>query len=147
MSHPRVLCLVTEAAAVVGFCERWARIIVRRYNAEGPEGIGDKRRANTGQVPCLRAEQKDDLRRALLHESPPDGGLWTSVKVADWIGKTTGTRPSDVTGWHYLYEAGFTLKVPRPRHERAATPEETATFKKTLNSASGRSGMRIRTKQ
>jgi hypothetical protein len=27
--------------------------------------------------------------------------------------------------------AGFTLQVPRPRHQKAATPEEQAAFKKT----------------
>lgn len=37
-----------EVAAVTGYGERWIAEIVRRYNGEGANGLGDQRARNTG---------------------------------------------------------------------------------------------------
>ena len=130
MVRPKNSLLVTQAAETVGLCERWARMLVHRYNDQGPAGLIDKRKENTGNDPLLSEKQKNALRKALLHDSPPDGGLWTSVKVADWIKEETGSRPSKVTGWQYLKNLGFTLQTPRPQHRKSATEAEKTAFKK-----------------
>ena len=55
--------------------------VVRRYNEDGPEGLGDRRRGNVGAEPLPGAEDEAALR-AVLAEPPADGGLWTGPKVA-----------------------------------------------------------------
>ena len=67
----------------------------------------------------------------ILNGKPPDKGLWTSVKVANWIEEKTGKRPSNKTGLNYLSVLGFTLQEPRPRHTQVASEEEIKQFKKT----------------
>lgn len=130
MANPAKPILAGEAAAIVGFCQRWARTIANRYNQEGTNGLIDKRKNNPGQEPILNKKQKEKLRTAILSNRPPDGGLWTSVKVADWIGKETGQRPDKRTGLNYLQNLGFTLQQPRATHGEKATPEEIEQFKK-----------------
>jgi hypothetical protein len=74
-----------QAAAVTGYCVDWARAIVARYNAGGPDTLGDRRHANPGGAPLLPPAEQAELRAALAG-SAPDGGVWTGRKVADWIG-------------------------------------------------------------
>lgn len=130
MSNPQNPLLVTQAANTVGFCERWARQLVNRYNVEGSQGLADKRRGNQGQEPVLDDKQKQKLSYALTKEQPNDKGLWTSPKVADWIEQATGTRPTNQTGLNYLHELGFTLQQPRPTNIKTATELEIKSFKK-----------------
>ncbi len=67
---------------------------------------------------------------ALLEGAPADGGLWSGRKVAAWMSERLG-RPVDAKlGLVYLHRLGFSLQRPRPKHARAATPEERAAFKK-----------------
>ena len=35
-------------------------------------------------------------------------------------------------GWDYLRKLGYSSQVPRPRHAKAASPEEQAEYKKAL---------------
>jgi transposase len=132
MNNPDRMITVREAAATVGCHIDWARHIVRRYNAEGPDGLVDKRAGNPGQAPLLSTIQKEELSQALLGAAP-DGGLWTGIKVSGWIHEKTGKdAPSDTTGLNYLHKLGFTLQRPRPHNIQAASPEEQASFKKSL---------------
>jgi hypothetical protein len=45
-------------ALVTGYGRRWIAEIVRRYNAEGPAGLGDRRNRNTGAKSLLNEEDK-----------------------------------------------------------------------------------------
>src|SRR5207253_10266670 len=74
-----------EVAQVTGYGRRWVGEVVRRYNEEGPDGLGDRRRGNAGARPLLGAEDEAALKAALA-EAPSDGGLWTGPKVAAWMG-------------------------------------------------------------
>lgn len=116
-----------EIAANCGFNRDWIRRVVRRYNADGPESLGDRRR-NNGQKRMLSEEQYEALRTALAGRAP-DGGLWNCRKVAAWIAQQVGHKVWAQTGWEYLRALGMTAQVPRPRHVKtdAATQEE---FKK-----------------
>lgn len=133
MAHPKKPRLVTEAAEAVGFSPRWARQLVHRYNVRGPEGYYDQRANNPGNEPLLNEHQKAELRAAIMQGRTADGSLWTNVTVRDWIAEKTGYRPtSQQTGINYLQALGFTIQSPRPRHTKAASPQEVAAFKKSL---------------
>lgn len=130
MADPQKEVLVTEAAKAVGFCQRWARILVARYNQKGEEGLLDKRKGNQGKAPFLNEKQQKELKNMLIKKRPSDGGLWTGPKVAAWIEKKTGKHITAVGAWKWIRKSGFTLQVPRPRNIQSATEEEKAQFKK-----------------
>lgn len=112
----------TKAAELVGFTPAWGRAILKRYNAHGPEGLTDRRRDN-GADPKLSPQQQAELLAA-LQAPPPDHGLWSGPKVAAYVRDRFGVEVRNQTGWQWLKDLGFRLVVPRPRHPKAATPEE-----------------------
>ncbi len=115
-------------AAATGYSATWIYEIVRRYNTDGPAGVGDRRRRNPGAAPLLTGAQQAELRAAL--DAPTgDGGLWTSGKVAAWIAAKPGRPVGVQRGWEYLRRLGLTPQVPRPRHV-GADPAAQAAFKK-----------------
>ena len=111
-----------RAARSVGLTPSWGRTLLKRWNACGPDGLADGRRANgTNSVltPARQAELYTTLRA-----DPPDGGLWTGPKVARYVRDRWGVEVVPQTGWRWLVRLGFALRVPRPRHPKAATPEQ-----------------------
>ena len=119
-----------EVARVMGLSGVWVAEIVRRYNESGPDGLGDRRRGNAGARPLLGTEDEAALRVALA-EPPADGGLWTGPKVAAWMGARLGRKVWPQRGWDYLRKLGYSAQRPRPRHAKAASPEEQAAYKKS----------------
>ena len=136
MADPKKEILITEAAQIVGFCQRWARILVNRYNQEGAENLIDQRRNNEGRQPILNDSQQEALKKALTKQKPPGGGLWTGPRVAVWIKKRTKKNITPQGAWNWIVKSGFTLQVPRPKNIKAATEKEMKGFKKNwiLNS-------------
>lgn len=130
MSNPKKEILVTEAAQTVGFCQRWARILVNRYNTEGYENLIDKRRNNQGRQPFLNDKLQKELKKALTKQRPPGGGLWTGPKVAAWIEKKTQKNITPAGAWNWIVKSNFTRQVPRPKNIKSATKKETKDFKK-----------------
>jgi transposase len=116
-----------EIARVTGYQPDWVRRIVRRYNAEGPWSLGDRRQHN-GREPLLDEAQQAELVEALSGPAP-DGGLWNSPKVASWLSERVGRPVGYQRGWQYLRRLGFTIQQPRPRHVEASEEEQEA-FKK-----------------
>jgi transposase len=112
----------TKAAKVVGFTPSWGRTILKRYNTHGPDALADGRRDN-GSDPKLTPAQQAQLLAALQAE-PPDGGLWSGPKVAAFVKDRFGVEVWPQTGWPWLKDLGFRLVVPRPRHPKAATPDQ-----------------------
>jgi transposase len=112
----------TRAAPLVGLSAVYARAVLRRWNAHGPEGLADRRRHNRSPGK-LTAGQLAELYDA-LQEEPPDGGLWSGPKVAAYVRDHWGVAACPQTGWRWLKKLGFRLVVPRPRHPKAATPEQ-----------------------
>ena len=119
-----------EAARIMGFSGCWVAEIVRRYDESGPEGLGDRRRGNAGATPLLGAEDEAALRTALA-APPSDGGLWSGPKVAAWMAARLGREVWPQRGWDYLRKFGYSARLPRPRHAKAASPEEQAAYKKS----------------
>jgi transposase len=122
---------VRETARLTGFVARWIEELLVRYNRFGPASLGDRRRENGAKATILTAAVLAMLRERL--KSPPDdGGVWTSKKVAALIAAELGlARVAEQRGWEALRAIGWTIQKPRPRHARAAIPEERAVFKKT----------------
>lgn len=67
---------VREVAEITGYCANWIRILVRRYNQEGPAALADQRQYNTDASPLLSGEHQQQLQQALV-QTPADGGLWS----------------------------------------------------------------------
>ena len=111
-----------QAAGSVGPAAVTVRAVLHRWNARGPAGVADGRRGN-GSPPKLTARRRDALHAA-LQGRPPDGGLWSGPKVADFVRDRFGVEVWPQTGWQWLKDLGFRLVVPRPRHPKAATPEQ-----------------------
>jgi len=122
MARPDGPLTAERAAAVVGLSDVWVRKLLHRYNAKGPEALADGRKAN-GARPTLSDAQQAELFAALQAE-PPDGGLWTGPKAAAFARERFGVAAGPQRGWEWLRRLGFRLKVPRPRHPRAAGADE-----------------------
>ena len=117
-SHLQILWLISEGKTtrqvmeVTGYSRGWIQQLARRYNAAGPEALGDRRHQNPGakERALLSAEQQEELREALLKPAP-DGGMWNSPKVAkvgEWIERKTGRVVSQKKqrGWEYMRRVG-----------------------------------------
>src|SRR5215207_1709836 len=122
---------IAAVAATVSFARRWVERLLARYNAQGPQALGDLRRRNGTSPTILKPDLLDKLKDR-LREPPPDGGLWTGPKVARWMAGELGLAEIlPQRGWEALKAIGWTIQTPRPRHPASATPEEQEAFKKT----------------
>jgi transposase len=122
---------ISQVSATTAFGERWIEQLLVRYNAEGPEALGDLRRRNGASATILKPELLAKLRDR-LGEPPPDGGLWSSRKVANWMAGELGvTSVAPQRGWEALKAIGWSIQKPRPKNLRSASPEEAAAFKKS----------------
>ena len=122
---------IAAVSATMSFARRWVERLLARYNAEGLDALGDLRRRNGTSPSVLRPDLLDKLK-ARLREPPPDGGLWTSPKVAAWMAGELGRAAVlPQRGWAALKAIDWSVQKPRPRHPAAATPEEREVFKKS----------------
>ena len=122
--------VLSEVAATTGFAQRWLEQLASRYNAFGPDALGDGRRRNGSRPRLLTPELLDGLRTR-LETPPPDGGVWTTPKIAAWMARELGhvsVRPQ--RAWEALQAIGWSLQAPRPKNPAAASPQEQAAFKK-----------------
>src|SRR4051812_42647787 len=135
--HAQVIWLLAQGhttaqvSAVTSFGPRWIAQLLARYNAEGAPALGDLRQRNGRAASVLKPDLLERLR-VRLADPPPDGGLWTSRKVGQWLAGALGLETvSAQRGWEALQRIGWSIQKPRPRHVKAATPEQEAEFKKT----------------
>jgi transposase len=105
---------IQEVACNTGYSATWIATIARRYNREGPAGVGDRRHANPGRMMLLSPEQQTELAAALARP-PPGGGSWTSRKVAEWMAARVGREVHVARGWEMLQ---------RLSHPRARKPDK-----------------------
>jgi transposase len=121
---------IAETAELTCFVPRWIEELVARYNALGPQALGDLRRNNGSEPSVLKPELLERLKDR-LKEPPPDGGLWRSRKVADWMAAQLGLqRLAPQRGWEALQAIGWSIQSPRPRNPNSATAEQAEAFKK-----------------
>ena len=120
-----------EVAQLTSLARRWVERLLVRYNRFGPASLGDRRQGN-GTKPTILTPEVLDMLRERLTSPPEDGGVWTSKKVAAVIATELGLeRVAEQRGWEALRAIGWTIQRPRPRHARAASPEEQEDYKKS----------------
>lgn len=138
---------VSEVSATTAFGERWIEQLLARYNAEGPEALGDLRRRNGASATILKPELLAKLRDR-LREPPPDGLLWSSRKVANFMAEELGLASvAPQRGWEALKAVGWSIQTPRPKNPKSASPEEAAAFKKNSRMPSPRRRQSIKANQ
>jgi transposase len=123
-----------QVADLVGLSGVTVREVLHRWNADGPAGLADRRQHN-GSSPKLTARRRAALFTA-LQRRPPDGGLWTGPKVAQYVAGRWGVGVDPTTGWRWLRNLGFTLQVPRPAHPNAADALTRRRWEKTYGGGS-----------
>jgi transposase len=120
-----------EVAEVLAFVPRWVEQLAARYNAFGPEALGDQRRRNGRAATLLTAEVLFALAKR-VQAPPEDGGVWSGPKAAAWMARHLGLQKvHPQRGWDALRRLGWSLQSPRPRHPRAATPAQMVALKKS----------------
>jgi transposase len=138
---------VSQAATTTAFGERWIEQLLARYNAEGPDALGDLRRRNGATPTILKPELLAKLRDRLC-DPPQDGGMWSSSKVAAWMAEELGLASvAAQRGWEALKAIGWSIQKPRPKNPKSATPEEATAFKKTSRTPSPKRLQKIPTSQ
>jgi len=121
----------TEVAAILSFSARWVRLLVRRYNEQGPDSLEDRRQGN-GAAPAILTPEALSSLKVRVKTPPGDGGLWTGPKVARWLAGFHGlTSVHDQRGWDALVAIEYSIQKPRPRHPDAASKEDRDALKKT----------------
>ena|SRR5215216_8121683 len=88
-SHYQIVWLIGEGKTTrqvmeaTGYSRGWIQQLARRYNADGPEDLGDRRHRNLGATEraLLSADQQRELAEA-LRKPPPTGGCGTPGRWA-----------------------------------------------------------------
>src|SRR5450830_691104 len=130
---------VPAVSAMTSFVPRWIEELLARYNALGETALGDLRRHNGTRASVLKRDLLEKLK-IRLREPPPDGGVWSSRKVADFMAAELGLEKlAPQRGWEALKAIGWSIQSPRPKNPKAAGPEAEVAFKKTRRHGGRRS--------
>ena len=122
---------IQQASQAVGLNYDYAKDLVKAYNQQGVVAIANRRRQRPvlPSHALLNSEQLEELRLS-LKQQPEDKGIWTGLKVADWIAKKTGREKVwPQRGWDYLKKCRYSPQRPRPHHVKA-DPQAQQEFKK-----------------
>lgn len=123
--------VASEIASIVRCCEQTVRNWIRRFNAEGPEGLRDR--------PCPREPVKvtPEYHDRLLHivrRRPRALGqpysLWSLQRLADFMAEETGIRLSHEGVRLVLAKGG--IKMSRPQHKISSPDPEYELKKRRL---------------
>ena len=151
--HVQVIWLLAQGhtvgatSKVTAFGTRWIEQLLERYNASGPDSLADGHRRN-GPKPRLLTPEVLEVVRTRLAAPPPDGGLWSSRKVADVIAAYLGLeRVLPQRGWDALQALGWSLQRPRPRNPKSAGAAEAEAFKKSWRMPSPRKRLPIQARR
>lgn len=123
--------VAAEIGGIVRLSEESVRRWLKRYEAEGIEGLKDAPR------PGVAAVVTPEYREQLVHivrQRPRSLGqsfsLWTCQRLADYLAEETGIRVSDETVRRYLTLAGIVLS--RPQHKISSPDPEYEVKKRRL---------------
>jgi hypothetical protein len=106
---------LAEIVALTGYRPRSIRQIAQRYLEIGADSLVDRRAFAQGVAPILSAEQQIELR-TVLQGVPPDGGVWTGAKVAQWMTAKTGRPVHRQRGLEYLRRLTASTEGERDQH-------------------------------
>src|SRR3712207_1681191 len=80
-----------EVAEVLAFVPRWVEELAARYNALGPDALGDRRRRNGRTASLLTGAVLSALAER-VRRPPEDGGVWSGPKAAAWMARRLGLQ-------------------------------------------------------
>jgi transposase len=119
------------AARAAGMDRRTLRDWVRRYNAEGVEGLRDRPRAGR---PCRLDEGRQATPKALILRGPKlerDGCVaWRARDLRDLVERRSGVRYSETGMLRLLHGLDLSWRKARPIHPEA-DPKAQERFKKS----------------
>jgi transposase len=121
----------SEAAKIGGVGLQIVRDWVVRFNAEGPDGLIDRKAP--GKRPLLTQAQRTALARAVEAGPKPylDGVVrWRLVDLVQWVWEEFGVSVSRQTLGRELRAMGFRRLSARPRHY-GQDPDALTEFKKS----------------
>jgi transposase len=120
----------TEAARLAGMERQALHDAVRRFNAEGPDGLHDRPRS--GRPEQLSGGQQAALKAHILHGPEPerDGvSAWRLVDLCEHVEQTYGVRYSQWGLSCLLKRLNLSRQKTRPSHPKG-NPTAQAAFKK-----------------
>jgi transposase len=126
------------AAETCGMDLQTLRDWVYRYNAEGLEGLTNRRSA--GPAPCLSQEQKAELAQMVREGPDPavDGVVrWRHIDLQRGIEERFGVVMHERSVGKHLVALGFRRLSVRPQHPKS-DPQAQAAFKKLCRDSSRR---------
>ncbi|WP_165253385.1 IS630 family transposase [Paludisphaera soli] len=139
-THWQVVWLLTRSpeppppaavAAQVGLTPAWVRTVLKRWNAEGPAGLADRRAVANGGRPRLSDEQRAALFEA-LQGRPDDGGMWTGPKVAAYVRGRWGVEVCVQTPWRWMVRWASACGCRGPGTPGPPTPRSKGSGKAAL---------------
>jgi len=104
----------------------WTTFWLRRYRAEGAEGLRDRPRE--GRPPMLSDEVQVQIRNEI--SSRKQG--WTTEQVTRLIEERGRVKYHFTHIYRLMHKWGFKEKVPQRRHANTAPIEEKEDFKKRM---------------
>ena len=123
--------LAHEIAPIVRRDEQTVRRWIKRFNAEGCEGLSDAPRpgAEAKATPAYRKRLLEVVRRRPRSLDEPYS-LWTLQRLADFMAEETSMRLSHETVRRLLKDEGIVLS--RPQHKISSPDPEYQVKKKRL---------------
>lgn len=121
--------VAAQVAKELGMSKNWISETVHRYNEGGAAGVKNKSK-NEGSK-TLTAEQVEELETEIESGQADGGRLWSSTEIKRWVADKTGKQIHRATAWRMFAKLDFTRQTPRPAHEKRASEEEQADFKKS----------------
>lgn len=108
----------SEIARLLQRTPAWVTQVIRLYNERGPDRMGDQRVHNGNEA--LLSEADGQRLVALLNEEPPQGGVWTGLKLKAWIEENLEVEQISLQAvYDTLHRLGISWKLPRPHHTKA----------------------------
>jgi len=121
-------------ARIVRSDEDTVLLWLKRYRAEGINGLADRPRA--GGPPKVTAEYREQLLRAVRQRPrslDQPYSLWTLQRLADYMAEQSGIRVEAETVRVYLKAAGIVLS--RPQHKVTSPDPEYEVKKRRLKTS------------
>jgi len=106
---------VVAVLAITSFLPRWVEGLLTRYNVLGKAALDDLRRNNGTRPSVLKRDLLEKLK-IRLREPPPDGGVWSSRKVAGFMATELGLEKLvPQRGREALKAIGWSIQPPQPK--------------------------------
>ena len=108
--------IASEVASIVRCCEQTVRNWIRRFNAEGTEGLRDRPRPRDPVK--VTSEYRDRLLQVVRRRPRAMGqpySLWTLQRLADFMAEETGIRLSHEGVRLVLKAEGIKMSRPQPK--------------------------------